>query len=343
MIAYNIVDSEQGLNIVLMVDSKVYQISDSTHKNMKAVLAALRANAEDMVRQLITPVNFRSYVEAVKSGMEFKDGVLTFNGERLNSAIAKKIERFAAEQVPYTYLLNFLRLLLKNPDEKSVEQLYAFLERNDLPINADGYIMAYKGLHENYTSIHSGQGTVQYPDGSVESKDHWNIPNNVGNIVTVPREYVDSDPNSACSHGLHVGSLKYVQNFARGKVVICAVSPEHVVSVPRDSDYMKIRVCEYKVVDEFVEEIKTQVYTSNTNKVESADAEDLQSIKDALADRIKNVQHDRSQVYADFSTAVKRVQEVTGVSVKFVSEVLAPLDPGYGNAVRKSAIVKFLK
>lgn len=56
----------------------------------------------------------------------------------------------------------------------------------------------------------------------------------------------DSDPGVECSHGLHVGSTKYVNNFVSdgNTVLVCLVNPMNVVAVP-DYDKSKIRVCEY--------------------------------------------------------------------------------------------------
>lgn len=68
----------------------------------------------------------------------------------------------------------------------------------------------------------------------------------LGEPVHMPRSECDSDPARDCSHGLHVGATKYVENFAGSDSVIlaCLVNPMNVVAVP-EYDHSKMRVTEY--------------------------------------------------------------------------------------------------
>jgi hypothetical protein len=45
------------------------------------------------------------------------------------------------------------------------------------------------------------------------------------------------------------GAPPYVSGS--GRIVVCRVDPEHVVCVPKDASYAKVRVCEYLVIGNF--------------------------------------------------------------------------------------------
>lgn len=136
----------------------------------------------------------------------------------------------------YKAFAKFLKNLYQNPSYKSVEQLYGFLESNDLPITQNGTFLAYKKVEADYFDIHS-----------------HSFDNSIGKTVSMPRYQVEDNPEVTCSHGLHVCSYGYLDNYASSdlnRVVICEVNPKDVVSIPTDYNNAKMRVCEYKVVDE---------------------------------------------------------------------------------------------
>lgn len=68
----------------------------------------------------------------------------------------------------------------------------------------------------------------------------------LGEWVRMPREECDSDPSSACSRGLHVGSYEYVDGFSRfnSEILATIVSPRDIVALP-NKDHSKIRTCKY--------------------------------------------------------------------------------------------------
>ena len=103
-------------------------------------------------------------------------------------------------------------------------------EGGKLPLTEDGCFLAYKGVSEDYKDVHSGS-----------------IDNSPGAIVSMSRNKISDDPNEGCHVGLHVGAIEYAGSFGP-RVVICKVSPEHVVCVPRDNSFQKMRVCEYEVI-----------------------------------------------------------------------------------------------
>ena len=97
----------------------------------------------------------------------------------------------------------------------------------------DGCFLAYKGVNDDYTDVHTGK-----------------IINRVGRTVTMERNRISDDPSVGCHTGLHVGSEDYATGFG-SRTVICKVNPRDVVSVPLDCECQKMRVCEYSVTADY--------------------------------------------------------------------------------------------
>ena len=128
----------------------------------------------------------------------------------------------------------FLDNLTQNPDSRVFEQLYPFMQHNDIEVSDDGCLLAYKKVRGDYYDIHSGT-----------------IRNAPGDKPSMPRVMVQNDPSQTCSAGLHVCAKSYLSNFGNDssdKVVIVKVNPKDVVSVPYDYNGAKMRVCEYEVL-----------------------------------------------------------------------------------------------
>ena len=180
----------------------------------------------------------------VKGDLEVQGNSVLYNGEEVHGYIVGRILEFIEEGLDAEPLLNFLRKLMDNPSKRCVDSLFEFLEHGNMPIDPDGDFYAYKAVKSDWTDKHSGK-----------------ISNQVGEIVNIPRNKVDDNPDNDCSHGLHAGSIEYVEGFARDsdKMVIVKISPADVVSVPT-SDTNKLRCCEYSVVSVYKEPLPDHVY-----------------------------------------------------------------------------------
>jgi hypothetical protein len=70
----------------------------------------------------------------------------------------------------------------------------------------------------------------------------------IGETVHMERKECSGDPREVCSYGLHVGSVDYVNSFAKShnghEVLLVLINPAHVVAVP-PGETSKIRVSEY--------------------------------------------------------------------------------------------------
>ena len=169
---------------------------------------------------------------------------LIYNGTIVHNVLTQRIVEMIHNGDEATPMLNFLVNLMDNPSEGSIDQLYTFLEHENLPITEDGCFLAYKAINRDYTDKYTGT-----------------ISNKVGDKVKMPYEEVTADPTKHCSSGLHCGSIDYVRSYGSFKtdengehtgdrLVTVKVNPNAVVSVPEDSDRQKVRVYRYVVHEE---------------------------------------------------------------------------------------------
>ena len=139
-------------------------------------------------------------------------------------------------------LLKLIERLKQNPVGYIIDQLADFLANGKLPITKDGTILAYKKVNRDFTSIWDNR-TLNSP----------------GSIVELDLEQCDTNPNSACSSGLHVCSFEYlpmfgVSNPEHVRIVVCEIAPEDVVAVPKGEVY-KMRCRRYKVLYDVTQEV----------------------------------------------------------------------------------------
>ncbi len=155
---------------------------------------------------------------------------ILYKGHNVPEQIVDRIWRMASANESPAGLFNFWERLQRNPSNRSVESLFAFLQHEGIPIEEDGTFLAYKGVNSDLTDCYTST-----------------IDNSPGQIHEMERNLVSDDPRTACHRGFHVGAKRYASNHGP-EVVICRVDPEHVVCVPYDSSAEKMRVCKYEVV-----------------------------------------------------------------------------------------------
>jgi len=116
-----------------------------------------------------------------------------------------------------------------------VDELYGFLEKNNLPITPDGHFLAYKKVRNDFLDIHSGT-----------------MDNSPGTVVEMERFKVDDNKDQTCSTGLHFCGMSYLGHFGSGsdRTVIVKIDPADVVSIPSDYNGAKGRACRYEVIGE---------------------------------------------------------------------------------------------
>ena len=201
----------------------------------KAVDLYIAQNWEELIN-VISPENFIKKLYAKYEQIEVKDGNVFVNDVVIHTLDAQRILECLSKGADATHIFKFVIRLQNNPSRRAVEELRKFLEHKNLGISAEGTLIAYKAVRNNYTDKHTGK-----------------FDNSIGNVLEMPRNQVDDDKDNGCSYGFHAGSLKYATEFASGndRVVLVEIDPADVVSIPTDCEYQKLRTCRYKVISEF--------------------------------------------------------------------------------------------
>lgn len=128
-------------------------------------------------------------------------------------------------------LTKFLNNLLENPSYRAVNTLYRFVKHNDIVIDDDGMLLAWKRITANFKDVYTKT-----------------IDNSIGNVVEVRRNEVEEDPNKTCARGLHLCAKSYLSSYSGAVIVQCLLNPRDVVAVPTDYNGAKLRCCRYKVL-----------------------------------------------------------------------------------------------
>lgn len=245
MIAY--LQHANSVTVILKGDS--YNISEA-HPKYAKVIEALQT--EGMTEsKLLKIISTKNAINIYGKG-RFKvvDNHLEDDkGHILHGSLVERILKLHADGKPVKFLCRFLDNLYKNPARHAIDELYLFLERNDLPITDDGCFVAYKGVDDDYYDKYS-----------------HTYKNTVGAVMEMPRQDVDDNRENTCSVGFHVGRFEYANEYAgtQGRLMICKVNPADVVSVPPDYDCSKLRTCRYEVIGEVTDEEDRDVLNSLT-------------------------------------------------------------------------------
>lgn len=199
-------------------------------------------------------------VDESKFRLQIIDGVASvfIDGKTfpLHDSLIGKIEKMRNDGFTIQPLINFIHNLYQNPSQDSIDELYLFCEKNELPITEDGYLIAYKIVGHNYMDLFSGK-----------------FSNKVGAVLEMDRNDVDSNRGNTCSHGLHFCSRGYLPHYGNNRggndrCMIVKINPADVVSIPRDYNNAKGRTWKYEVVGELEENWRNEYsktdYTSKS-------------------------------------------------------------------------------
>ena len=217
---------------IMMVINGTPASIDRSHPNFEAVRKALFTEDWQAVPALLSPSTMISQWMADHPDFTLDAGIIRYKGSVMDDRLTDRVFKMAKEGANPAALLRFWERLQANPSYRSVHQLYAFLEHSGIPIDEEGYIVAYKSVRPDFKDWHSNT-----------------LDNSPGQTLSMPRNKISDDPNTACHEGLHLGALKYAQTFmSGGQIVLCRVDPADVVCVPYDNSAMKMRACQYTVL-----------------------------------------------------------------------------------------------
>lgn len=250
-VRYNITkDDGEDSSITVMIEGEPH-VATREHPKFGELLEYVRSFAGTIgdvmdsgyILGLLSPgIILDGMFRSVSERVSIRNGIVHMDGDPVQNELADSIVNYYnAGEENFLPLVNFMEKLQTNPNPHSVEHLFRWLKQHRFAIHSDGDIVAYKGVSQDFKSSNSGYGIIN----GIECDGH--LPNNIGNIVEMPRSKVTFDPRNGCSFGLHVGNWSYASSFAN-QVILVKVNPRDVVSVPTDSSDQKMRCCRYHVV-----------------------------------------------------------------------------------------------
>lgn len=222
-------------SVTCVIGNKTHTISKS-NAHFSSVVAAIKAGDNYALEKAIDLAS--SINEFGEGKIVVRDGVVFYGDTPMNNSLTDRILRMMRDGFNVTPMVKFMDRLMNNPSGRAVQELYRFLESNNLPLTDDGHFLAYKNVREDYTDKHSGK-----------------FDNSVGSICEMPRNQVMDDPNVTCSTGLHFCSIEYLNGMwgHDGHTMIVKIDPADVVSIPVDYNNSKGRCCKYTVIGEHMD------------------------------------------------------------------------------------------
>ena len=215
--------------------------ADISATNFPAVVLALTSGD---AQTAIDNIDVASAIEYYMKGyVVVEHGIVKYQGMQITGGMTSRIidAMTSGDETKVSALVMFFNNLMENPSNRAVNELFGFLEANDIVLTEDGYFYAWKKVRANYKDIYTGT-----------------MDNSPGTMVSVPRNMVDENSEVTCSHGLHVCSKSYLGHFGNcvdNRVVRVKVHPRDVVAIPKDYNNSKMRCSGYYVVEDATSEI----------------------------------------------------------------------------------------
>lgn len=241
-----------GSQVVVKTDHAAYgEVKKLLIKKapMEQVFEAINKSVESKLMKVIE----ENKSENLKGYTLSADGsTILLNGSPVHNSLTARALELKRQGFPLDPFLKFLENLAQNPSARAVQELYDFLDRKALPLTEDGHFLAYKSIRTDWRDVYSGT-----------------FDNSVGSVVEIARNQVDDDRDHECSFGLHVGGSDYVRWYggSNKRIVVVKVNPRDCVSVPKDHNAGKLRVCRYEVLSEVADqssfELESAAYTSD--------------------------------------------------------------------------------
>lgn len=238
--------------ITILLNNKPYTINAS-EIIFPDVIAAWKAQDADLLNDL---VNRPKLIEKYSEGnIKVYDGVITYKNTPVKNYMVDKIFEFMDDGLDFMPLVRFLDSLMANPSNEVKDDLYFFLEANQMAITEDGGFLAYKLVKDNGSPYYQHSSPMIYK---------------LGETYEMKREDVSQTREECFGAGLYFGNKGYWnQSFddqnrytGDGKMFIVKLMPEWVVSIPsreaqtKGRAYKMIVVAEYESVREMIHDNK---------------------------------------------------------------------------------------
>jgi hypothetical protein len=263
---FSLTEDAKGKSLALFYADGDSETIPETHVSFQPIIDLLFSGkaTDEQVRDLTGVLETVARKMSALSERVSVDGkTVYFDGDPLAGELSEVIKSLFAEgNTNFKPLVNFLEKAKTNPSQQSVDDLYRWIRKGDLVIDADGDIIAYKGVGKDANgvsqSIHKGTAFVN----GVEHTGH--IPNAPGTVISMPRSEVDPNQMVGCSTGLHAGTYDYAMEFLRWnsetRLILVKINPRDVVSVPTDEQDRKMRVSRYSVLQQIEARLESAIY-----------------------------------------------------------------------------------
>jgi hypothetical protein len=289
----------QGDKVTVVIGTKPHTISKS-HFMYNKLVQAIKDQDWELVKNIIEPkkivLNFGN------GNIEIEDQKIFWKGIEMHNALTKRMIQMIQEDFPVEPLVNFMENLMQNPSKRAVNELYGFLENNNLPITPDGHFLAYKKVRQDYYDVHSGtvlnKPAVYMTDEDrkviAETTDKQSVVKvaveNGVTVVSMERNMVDDDQNKTCSVGLHFCSREYLDYFGGSRIIILKINPRDVVSIPNDHNESKGRCCRYEIVDEIDKDKADEAFAKAVQEKANSEVSVItpEKIAEALTQLLEN-------------------------------------------------------
>ncbi|RTL02947.1 MAG: hypothetical protein EKK57_00780 [Proteobacteria bacterium] len=228
--------------------------ADKTHPNFTQIINKLRADTFhpsdislfDLSREVPTVIG---NLVISRNGVEFVNPNTDVR-TKIHGTIADRILENWQNGFEIFGLANFLGKLLKNPYKVVIDNLYTYLEKYKLAIDDDGDIVGIKAINPDYTSIF--KPSFRYFSNG---------------IISEPLSELETNPLASTGRGLYFGFEQFVFGFGRPDSLVIAVkvNPAHIIGIPEDSGYQKMRAHTLNVLRSIgtVEKLRGHFKTNN--------------------------------------------------------------------------------
>ena len=243
------------------------------------VVDLYKAKKWDKIREYF---DLKNYVFKFTQGrVKVGDNVVLFDDKEIHNEVGNRIIQFLKESVDIAPLCKFLENLMSNPEEHVKEDLFLFLENNQLPVTEDGGFIAYKLVKDDYSPYyHSGEERYK-----------------VGSEVTFPREKCYNGRTECGGQGLYFGRKEYWNGSfddegrytGSGKMLIVKIMPQDVTSVPSGEQGRKGVCCKMTVLNHYesvVDDVYNRAVFGIKEYVRPEVVEEMNNISEALEDEI---------------------------------------------------------
>lgn len=241
--------------IIVAINGVPYVINEDENRYQDILDELATGNPSvDYLQELVSydAAAHRVRAEFENSGIDVdEDGDMTYLGNPVPADLSAYLDA-AVERGDAAPVVAFIKRLYNNPNERTRNTLFTFMEKNKLPILNDGRFLAYKAVRADYRDKHTGT-----------------VDNSPGKKPEMPWSGVDTNPENLCSRGFHACAKEYLTGFwsehAGDRVVTMAIAPEDVGAVPYDYDGTKLRCRAYESMQDITEQYKREQQTIKIN------------------------------------------------------------------------------